>query len=156
MRYLMWNISNFFSMLWQIFAILCKSYILIGFIVVLLFLSLMILSFIVIHDEFMEAINEAMSEFNFDDSTSSFIVFFLFLSLFILFAYPIIIIGLLQSDDWYRGIIMNVRDKLNKLSNKIDLFPELSLCDKLQNRLIVFGVNIFNWIKNMLLKLHRI
>ena len=51
---------------------------------------------------------------------------------------------------------MNVRDKLNKVSNKIDLFPELSLCDKLQNRLIVFGVNIFNWIKNILLKLHRI
>ena len=99
MRYLMWNISNFFSMLWQIFAILCKAYISIGFIVVLLFLLLMILSFIVVHDEFMEAINEAMSEFNFDDSTSSFIVFFLFLSLFILFAYPIIIIGLLQSDD---------------------------------------------------------
>ena len=51
---------------------------------------------------------------------------------------------------------MNIRDKLNKVSNKIDLFPELSLFDKLQNRLIVFGVNIFNWIKNMLLKLHQI
>ena len=50
---------------------------------------------------------------------------------------------------------MNIRDKLNKVSNKIDLFPELSLFDKLQNRLIVFGVNIFNWIKNMLLKLHQ-
>lgn len=99
MRYLMWNISNFFSMLWQIFAILCKAYLTIGFIAVLLFLSLMILSFIVVHDEFMKAINEAMSEFNFDDSTSSFIVFFLVLSLFILFTYPIIIIGLLQSDD---------------------------------------------------------
>ena len=99
MRYLMWNISNFFSMLWQIFAILCKAYISIGFIVVLLFLLLMILSFIVVHDELMEAINEAMSEFNFDDSTSSYIVFFLVLSLFILFTYPIIIIGLLQSDD---------------------------------------------------------
>ena len=99
MRYLMWNISNFFSMLWQIFAILCKAYISIGFIIVLLFLSLMLLSFIVVHDEFMEAINEAMSEFNFDDSTSSYIVFFLVLSLFILFAYPIIIIGLLQSDE---------------------------------------------------------
>ena len=99
MSHLMWNISNFFSMLWQIFTILCKAYILIGFIVVLLFLFLMILSFIVVHDEFMEAINESMSEFNFDDSTPSFIVFFLFLSLFILFAYPIIIIGLIQSDD---------------------------------------------------------
>ena len=59
----------------------------------------MLISYIVIHDEFMEAINESMSEFNFDDSTSSYIVFFLVLSLFILFAYPIIIIGLLQSDD---------------------------------------------------------
>ena len=94
-----WCISDFFSMLWKIFAILCKAYISIGFIIVLLFLSLMILSFIVVHDELMEAINEAMSEFNFDDSTSSYIVFFLVLSLFILFAYPIIIIGLLQSDD---------------------------------------------------------
>ena len=99
MRHLMWNISNFFSMLWQIFAILCKAYISIGFIVVLLFLFLMLISYIVIHDEFMEAINESMSEFNFDDSTSSYIVFFLVLSLFILFTYPIIIIGLLQSDD---------------------------------------------------------
>lgn len=51
---------------------------------------------------------------------------------------------------------MSIRDKLNKVSNKIDLFPELSLRDKLQNKLIVFGVNIFNWIKNILLKLHRI
>ena len=99
MRYLMWNISNFFSMLWQIFAILCKAYLIIGIIIVLLFLFLMLISYIVIHDEFMEAINESMSEFNFDDSTSSYIVFFLVLSLFILFTYPIIIIGLLQSDD---------------------------------------------------------
>ena len=51
---------------------------------------------------------------------------------------------------------MSIRDKLNKVSNKIDLFPELSLRDKLQNKLIVFGVNIFNWIKNILLKLHWI
>ena len=94
-----WLTSDFFSMLWQIFAILCKAYISIGFIVVLLFLFLMLISYIVIHDEFMEAINEAMSEFNFDDSTSSYIIFFLVLSLFILFAYPIIIIGLLQSDE---------------------------------------------------------
>ena len=94
-----WRTSDFFSMLWQIFAILCKAYISIGFIVVLLFLLLMLLSFIVVHDEFMEAINEAMSEFNFDDSTSSYIIFFLVLSLFILFTYPIIIIRLLQSDD---------------------------------------------------------
>lgn len=99
MIYNIWHASDFFSMLWQIFAILCKAYISIGFIVVLLFLLLMLLSFIVVHDEFMEAINEAMSEFNLDDSTASFIIFFLVLSLFILFAYPIIIIGLLQSDD---------------------------------------------------------
>ena len=39
---------------------------------------------------------------------------------------------------------MGIRDKLNKVSNKIDLFPELSLRDKLQNRLIAFSVNIFN------------
>ena len=51
---------------------------------------------------------------------------------------------------------MSIKDKLNKVSDKVDLCPELSLCDKLQNRLIVFGVNIFNWIKNMLLKLHQI
>ena len=100
MRYLMWNISNFFSMLWQIFAILCKAYLTIGIIVVLLFLFLMLISYIVVHDEFIEAINEAMKEFSFfDDSTLSYIVFFLVLSLFILFTYPIIIIGLLQSDD---------------------------------------------------------
>ena len=100
MRYLMWNISNFFSMLWQIFAILCKAYLTIGIIVVLLFLFLMLISYIVVHDEFIEAINEAMNEFSFfDDSTLSYIVFFLVLSLFILFTYPIIIIGLLQSDD---------------------------------------------------------
>ena len=94
-----WRTSDFFSMLWQIIIILCKAYISIGFIVVLLFLFLMLISYIVIHDEFMEAINEAMSEFNFDDSTSSYIIFFLVLSLFILFAYPIIIIELLQSDE---------------------------------------------------------
>ena len=94
-----WRTSDFFSMLWQIIIILCKAYISIGFIVVLVFLFLMLISYIVIHDEFMEAINESMSEFNFDDSTSSYIVFFLVLSLFILFTYPIIIIGLLQSDD---------------------------------------------------------
>ena len=99
MKHLMWNTSNFFSMLWQIIIIICKAYISTGFIAVALFLSLILLSFIVVHDELMEAINEAMSEFNFDDSTSSYIVFFLVLSIFILFAYPIIIIGLLQSDE---------------------------------------------------------
>ena len=100
MRHLMWNISNFFSMLWQIFSILCKAYLTIGVIVVLLFLFLMLISYIVVHDEFIEAINETMKEFSFfDDSTLSYIVFFLVLSLFILFTYPIIIIGLLQSDE---------------------------------------------------------
>ena len=94
-----WRTSDFFSMLWQIIIILCKAYISIGFIVVLVFLFLMLISYIVIHDEFMEAINESMSEFNFDDSTSSYIVFFLVLSLFILFTYPITIIELIQSDD---------------------------------------------------------
>ena len=94
-----WLTSDFFSMLWQIIIILCKAYISIGFIVVLVFLFLMLISYIVIHNEFMEAINESMSEFNFDDSTSSYIVFFLVLSLFILFTYPIIIIELIQSDD---------------------------------------------------------
>ena len=63
----------------------------------------------------------------------------------------------LKSNDSINGeIIMNIRDKLNKVSTKIDLFPELSLRDKLQNRLIAFSVNIFNWIKNILLKLHQI
>ena len=95
-----WRTEDFFSMLWQIIIILCKAYISIGFIVVLLFLFLMLISYIVVHDEFIEAINEAMKEFSFfDDSTLSYIVFFLVLSLFILFAYPIIIIGLLQSDE---------------------------------------------------------
>lgn len=99
MIHIMWGISGFFSNLWQIFIVLCKAYLSIGFIVVLLFFFLMFLSSIVVHDEFIEAIQEAMEEFNFDNSKSSFIGFFLLLSLFILFAYPIIIIGLLQSDD---------------------------------------------------------
>ena len=47
---------------------------------------------------------------------------------------------------------MMIRDKINQVSTKEDLFPELSLRDKLQNRLIVFGVNIFNWIKNIFFK----
>ena len=99
MNHLMWGISDFFSMLWQLFIILCKAYISIGFIVVILFLFLMIISYTVIHDEFLEAICEAMEEFKLDNSTASFVIFFLILSLFILIAYPIIIIGLLQSDD---------------------------------------------------------
>ena len=99
MNHIIWGISDFFSNLWKIIAILCKAYLSIGLIIVILFLFLMLISSIVVHDEFTEAMQEAMEEFNFNDSTSSFIIFFLFLSLFILFAYPIIIIGLLQSDD---------------------------------------------------------
>lgn len=45
------------------------------------------------------AIHEDMEEFNLDSSTASFVIFFLILSLFILIAYPIMIIGLFQSDD---------------------------------------------------------
>ena len=100
MNHNIWRTSDFFSMLWQIFAILCKAYLTIGIIVVLLFLFLMLISYIVVHDEFIEAINEAMKEFSFfDDSTLSYIIFFLVLSLFILFTYPITIIELIQSDD---------------------------------------------------------
>ena len=51
---------------------------------------------------------------------------------------------------------MMIRDKINQVSTKEDLFPELSLRDKIRNRLIVFGINIFNWIKNILLKIHNI
>ena len=51
---------------------------------------------------------------------------------------------------------MMIRNKINKVSTKEDLFPELSLRDKLQNRLIVFSVNIFNWIKNILLKIRNV
>ena len=99
MNHLIWGISDFFSILWLIFLTFCKAYILIGFIVVILFLFLMIISFMVVHDEFMKALCEAMEEFKLDNSTASFVIFFLILSLFILIAYPIIIIGLLQSDD---------------------------------------------------------
>ena len=51
---------------------------------------------------------------------------------------------------------MMIRDKNNQVSTKEDLFPELSLRDKIRNRLIVFGINIFNWIKNILLKIHNV
>lgn len=51
---------------------------------------------------------------------------------------------------------MMIRDKINQVSTKEDLFPELSLRNKIRNRLIVFGINIFNWIKNILLKIHNI
>lgn len=51
---------------------------------------------------------------------------------------------------------MMIRDKINQVSTKEDLFPELSLRDKIRNRFIVFGINIFNWIKNILLKIHNI
>ena len=51
---------------------------------------------------------------------------------------------------------MIIRDKINQVSTKENLFPELSLRDKIRNKLIVFGINIFNWIKNILLKIHNI
>ena len=51
---------------------------------------------------------------------------------------------------------MMIRDKINQGSTKEDLFPELSLRDKIRNRLIVFGINIFNWIKNILLKIRNV
>lgn len=51
---------------------------------------------------------------------------------------------------------MMIRDKINQVSTKEDLFPELSLRDKIRNRLIVFGINIFNWIKNILLKIRNV
>ena len=99
MNHLIWGISDFFSILWLIFLTFCKAYLSIGFIIVILFLFLMLISFMVVHDEFMKAICEAMEEFNLDNSTASFVIFFLIRSLFILIAYPIIIIGLLQSND---------------------------------------------------------
>ena len=156
MNHIVWGISDFFSLLCLIFIILCKTYLSIRFIVVLLLQIFMFLSYILVHDEFIESTTEIMKEFNLDNSALSFIVFFLILSVFILFAYPIVITGIFKSDDWYRGIIMSIRDKLNKVSNKIDLFPELSFHDKFINRLIVFGINIFNWTKSILLKLYRI
>ena len=51
---------------------------------------------------------------------------------------------------------MMIRDKINQVSTKEDLFPELSLRDKIRNRLIIFGINIFNWIKNILLKIRNV
>ena len=51
---------------------------------------------------------------------------------------------------------MMIRDKINQVSTKEDLFPELSLRNKIRNRLIVFGINIFNWIKNILLKIRNV
>lgn len=51
---------------------------------------------------------------------------------------------------------MTIRDKINQISTKEDLFPELSLRDKIRNRLIIFGINIFNWIKNILLKIRNV
>ena len=99
MNHIVWVISDFFSLLWRIFIILCKTYLSIGFIVVLLFLLFMFLSYILVHDEFIESTTEIMKEFNLDNSILSFVVFFLILSVFILFTYPIIIIELIQSDD---------------------------------------------------------
>ena len=49
MNHLMWGISDFFSMLWQIFIILCKAYLSIGFIVVI---------FIIVNDEIVKLYKE--------------------------------------------------------------------------------------------------
>ena len=76
MNHIIWGISDFFSLLWQIFIILCKTYLSIGFIVVLLFLLFMVLSYILVHDEFIESTTELMKEFNLDNSILSFVVFF--------------------------------------------------------------------------------
>lgn len=43
---------------------------------------------------------------------------------------------------------MTIRDKINQISTKADLFPELSLKDKLINKIVVFRGNFVNWIKN--------
>lgn len=43
---------------------------------------------------------------------------------------------------------MTIRDKINQISTKEDLFPELSLNDKIINKIIVFRDNLINWIKN--------
>ena len=43
---------------------------------------------------------------------------------------------------------MTIRDKINQISTKADLFPELSLNDKIINKIIVFRDNLINWIKN--------
>ena len=99
MNHIIWVISDFFSLLWRIFIILCKTYLSIGFIVVLLFLLFMVLSYILVHDEFIESTTELMKEFNLDNSILSFVVFFLILSIFILFTYPIVITGIFKSDD---------------------------------------------------------
>ena len=96
---IIFGISDFFSLLCRIFIILCKTYLSIGFIVVLLFLLFMVLSYNLVHDEFIESTTEIMKEFNLDNSALSFIVFFLILSVFILFAYPIVITGIFKSDD---------------------------------------------------------
>ena len=71
----------------------CKFYI------SLLFLLFMVLSYILVHDEFIESTTEIMKEFNLDNSILSFVVFFLILSVFILFTYPIVITGIFKSDD---------------------------------------------------------
>ena len=76
MNHLIWGISDFFSILWLIFLTFCKAYLSIGFIIVILFLFLMLISFMVVHDEFMKAICEAMEEFNLDNSTASFVILY--------------------------------------------------------------------------------
>ena len=43
---------------------------------------------------------------------------------------------------------MTIRDKINQVSTKTDLFPELSFSDKVINKIIIFRDNLVNWIKN--------
>lgn len=47
---------------------------------------------------------------------------------------------------------MTIRDKINQVSTKADLFPELSFKDKLINKIIVDIDNFVNWIKTLILK----
>ena len=43
---------------------------------------------------------------------------------------------------------MTIRDKINQVSTKTDLFPELSFSDKVINKIIIYRDNLVNWIKN--------
>lgn len=45
---------------------------------------------------------------------------------------------------------MTIRDKINQVSTKTDLFPELSFSDKVINKIIIFRDNLVNWIKNLI------
>ena len=94
--------SHISSLFLKFISSLCKAYLLIGFIIVILFLLLMIIACIVLREEFVDAIHEAMTEFNLDDSIVSFIVFFLMTALILLFLYPFALSELFSSDDWIK------------------------------------------------------